>query len=195
MYIKNFIGYIEPNYLFKGRLDTFEPITVPSKNWKKWLTHVGPYTCSYCYNQNGKIISVGVDESELVPVHKNCKCEIITLPAIVAGNATRDGKNGADYWLKHYGKLPNYYVSRTDYLHAGWKSGKPPAKWFPNKMMFGEIYNNDKGKLPNAEGRVWCEADINYYEGRRNGHRIFYSNDGLIFVSYDHGCTEFYEII
>ena len=41
--------------------------------------------------------------------------------------------------------------------------------------------------------RYWYEADINYYEGRRNGHRVLFSNDGLIFVTYDHYLT-FYEI-
>ena len=50
-------------------------------------------------------------------------------------------------------------------------------------------------KMPVALGRIWYEADFNYYEGRRNQHRIYFSNDGLIFVSYDHGRTDFYEII
>lgn len=61
-------------------------------------------------------------------------------------------------------------------------------------MMYGGIYDNDNGKLPSSLRRIWYEADINYYEGRRNGHRIYFSNDGLIFVSYDHAET-FYEII
>ena len=34
----------------------------------------------------------------------------------------------------------------------------------------------------------------NYYEGKRNGHRVLWSNDGLMFVTYDHYET-FYEII
>ena len=129
-----------------------------------------------------------------MPVHCNCHCEFNSDISIVAGNATKDGTNGADYWLKHYGKLPDYYVSREEYIKAGWKSGKPPVKWFPDKMMYGELYFNESGKLPYALDRIWYEADINYYEGRRNGHRIYFSNDGLIFVSYDHART-FYEIV
>ena len=39
----------------------------------------------------------------------------------------------------------------------------------------------------------WYEADINYKDGFRNRERILYSNDGLIFVSYDHYQT-FYEV-
>ena len=42
-------------------------------------------------------------------------------------------------------------------------------------------------------GRVWYEADINYTGGYRNTHRILYSNDGLIFVTYNHYET-FYEV-
>jgi len=42
-------------------------------------------------------------------------------------------------------------------------------------------------------GRVWYEADINYESGFRNRQRILYSNDGLVFASYDHYHT-FYEI-
>lgn len=43
-------------------------------------------------------------------------------------------------------------------------------------------------------GKKCMPAAINYYEGQRNRHRIVWSNDGLIFVTYDHYET-FYEII
>lgn len=56
------------------------------------------------------------------------------------------------------------------------------------------IYENSNKHLPDAPKRVWYEADINYTPGRRNKHRIVWSNDGLIFVTYDHYYT-FLEII
>ncbi len=191
MYIKTVTGYVL-KYYAKGFLDTFEPVVCESSNWKRWVTHTGTHTCHYCFSQNDVVLPI--NEVADIPAHPNCNCELSTYMAIVAGNATYDGENGADYWLKHYGVLPNYYVSREEYINAGWISGKPPVKWFPGKMMYGEIYSNKDGKLPNQSGRIWYEADINYYEGRRNKHRIYFSNDGLIFVSYDHGNT-FYEII
>lgn len=61
-------------------------------------------------------------------------------------------------------------------------------------MMTRGIYQNRNKHLPYKLGRIWYEADINYYEGRRNRHRLLWSNDGLIFVTYDHYAT-FYEII
>ena len=66
-------------------------------------------------------------------------------------------------------------------------------KYAPGMMVYGGIYENENNHLPSAPGRVWYEADINYYEGQRNRHRIVWSNDGLIFVTYDHYHT-FYEI-
>ena len=42
-------------------------------------------------------------------------------------------------------------------------------------------------------GRIWFEADFDYAGGYRNSFRFLYSNDALIFVTYDHYAT-FYEI-
>lgn len=64
----------------------------------------------------------------------------------------------------------------------------------PGKMLGGDEFKNKAGKLPSAQGRVWYEADINYTGGIRNRERIVYSNDGLIFATYDHYHT-FYEIL
>lgn len=56
------------------------------------------------------------------------------------------------------------------------------------------LYYNRNGHLPSAAGRTWYEADIDYTRGYRNSSRILFSNDGLIFVTYDHYGT-FCEII
>lgn len=48
------------------------------------------------------------------------------------------------------------------------------------------IYRNDNGHLPTKPGRIWYEADINYISGKRNAHRVVWSNDGLVFVTFDH---------
>lgn len=53
-------------------------------------------------------------------------------------------------------------------------------------MFTGGIYHNHDRRLPDSPGRVWYEADLNYYRGARNSHRIVWSNDGLVFVTYDH---------
>ena len=55
--------------------------------------------------------------------------------------------------------------------------------------MFGGVYDNDNKHLPESPGRIWYEADINYDTGYRNDHRIIYSNDGLVFATYNHYMT------
>ncbi len=116
------------------------------------------------------------------------------MKAILAGNTTKDGKSGADFWIKYIGRLPDYYTSEDDLEALGWKHGKPPKRFAPSKMATMGIYQNKNKHLPDKLGRIWYEADINYYEGKRNSHRLVWSNDGLIFVTYDHYGT-FYEII
>ena len=40
--------------------------------------------------------------------------------------------------------------------------------------------------IPDKKGRIWYEADVDYESGHRNTKRIVFSNDGLIFITYDH---------
>jgi len=61
-------------------------------------------------------------------------------------------------------------------------------------MIFSEIYMNDDKHLPDCKNRIWYEADINYQSDYRNTQRVVWSNDGLIFVTYDHYKT-FFEIV
>lgn len=100
---------------------------------------------------------------------------MVVLKAVEAGNATKDGINGADFWMKYLDRLPDYYISKEELRELGWKEGKSPKKFAPGKMITRGIYRNDDKHLPHITGRMW-------------------SNDGLIFVTYDHYAT-FYEII
>ena len=127
------------------------------------------------------------------PLHPNCRCSFNDVEAIDSGKATAKGNDGADYWLKHYGHLPSYYISSFQLEMLGRRKGDKPSKFAPGKMLGNDIYNNSNRKLPVRPGRIWYEADINYTPGKRNSHRIVWSNDGLIFVTYDHYHT-FYEI-
>ncbi|MCD8181008.1 MAG: phage head morphogenesis protein, partial [Firmicutes bacterium] len=127
-------------------------------------------------------------------VHPNCNCALIVLLCIKAGTATIDGLSGTDYYIKYYGLLPENYLSKREARAVGWKSYKGNLRDVTSDgTIGGDIYYNDDAKLPVASGRTWHEADINYTGGYRNTHRILYSNDGLIFVTYDHYET-FYEI-
>lgn len=182
------------NIYEKARDDTFIPITGVSNRFKNWVAHIDLKTCQICREYNGKIFEMNEIPLYEPPVHPNCRCEIQPMKTIEAGLATNNGIDGADYWLKYYGTLPDYYISEQQLKELGWKYGERPSQYAPGKMLGRLPYENKERKLPNVPGRIWYEADINYTQGRRNNHRIFWSNDGLIFVTYDHGKT-FYEIV
>ena len=82
------------------------------------------------------------------------------MKSIEAGNATKDGYDGADYWLKFFGELPDYYVSEDEAISFGGRWGKSPAKFVPEKMIGGSVYRNSNNHLPDTPGRIWYEADI-----------------------------------
>ncbi len=198
MYIKKLYAYIplceQLDLVYKGLLDTYAPLTVDSIHWKNWITHISPTTCQLCMQQNGQIYGINDIYTMKPPLHPNCRCTLEPMKAVEAGNGTKDGRNGADWWMKHMGRLPDYYITEKELEALGWKWGKAPRKFAPGKMMTKGVYQNRNKHLPDVPGRIWYEADINYYEGRRNKHRLVWSNDGLMFLTYDHYET-FYEII
>lgn len=159
-----------------------------SENWVTWKTNIGPGTCAECLLRNKKIFFL----DELIrknepPLHPNCRCERKPIPAIKAGTATNYGTNGADWWIKYLQELPEYYISRDDAKKVGWVDWKGNlADVAPGATLFGGVYKNKKGILPEKNGRIWYEADINYAGGYRNDERLVFSNDGLIFVTRDH---------
>ena len=194
--IKEFYGTIisDSNYFEKARDDTFVPVTGISNRYLQWRAQIDLKTCPICRTNHGRIYEIDEIIDQEPPIHPNCRCQIIELGAIKAGNATDKGTDGADYWLKHYGRLPDYYISPDQLSKLGWRYGDRPSKFAPGKMVGGNIYDNSDRHLPHRIGRIWYEADINYTQGRRNLQRIVWSNDGLIFVTYDHYHI-FYEII
>ena len=198
MYVKKMYGYVVSTDMFraltKGLLDSCSPPTQESRNYKNWVAVLDLKTCMECRSRHGQIYWINETPDKKPPIHPNCRCEIKLMRVVVAGYGIKDGQNGADYWMKHFEDLPEYYITRDELLSLGWKKGKPPAKFAPGKMATMGIYKNRNGHLPQIPGRVWYEADINYYNGRRNGHRLLWSNDGLLFVTYDHYET-FLEII
>lgn len=152
-----------------------------SKKWKIWKTMIDFKTCLICRKRNGKIYDIDKIVDPFPPIHPHCRYTIVRLKALLAGTATDGGINGADWHLKIYGKLPDYYITTDQAI----KEGNLFLKC-PGKMIFGGIYGNRDGRLPMSSGRIWYEADINYELGYRGNERILFSNDGLIFVTYDH---------
>lgn len=198
MYVKKMCGYIIPQngvcVLTKDLNDSYSLPTQESVNYKNWITILDLRTCLECRSRHGQIYQMDEIPDKEPPLHSNCRCDVCPMEAVRAGQGTKDGQNGADYWIKFFAELPEYYIKKEELIALGWKWGKAPAKFAPGKMITGGVYQNRNGHLPQSPGRIWYEADINYYSGSRNKHRLLWSNDGLIFVTYDHYMT-FLEII
>lgn len=191
-------GYIIPADvpcdLTKGLLDFYSPPTRESRNYKNRIAVLDLKTCPECRQRHGQIYRRDEIPDIKPQLHPNCRCDIKPMKAVAAGSGTKDGRNGADYWMKYYHDLPEYYITQKELKELGWRKGQSPAKFAPGKMVTFGIYQNRNGHLPQIPGRIWYEADINYYSGRRNKHRLLWSSDGLLFVTYDHYAT-FLEII
>ena len=185
------------NIILPKRFDCIKKnarITYESKNWLIWRATVTLTTCEYCASMNGHILAANDQRIEGIPVHPNCRCYVEAVIAIVAGTATADGSNGVDLYLATYGTLPDNYLRKKEAQKLGWEPllGNLADK-LPGVLIGGDRYKNRDGRLPDGPGRVWYEADFDYAGGYRNDCRLLYSNDGLIFVTYDH-YTTFYEI-
>ena len=167
-----------------------------SENWVTWKTNIGPRTCIECLLRDSKIFSLDeLIQKNIPPLHPNCRCERKPMQTVVAGTATDLGANGADWWIKYLQELPEYYILKDDAEELGWDRWKGNlSEVLPGCMIYGGVYKNKKGILPQKEGRIWHEADINYAGGYRNDERLVFSNDGLIFVTRDHYKT-FAEIV
>ena len=165
-----------------------------SNKYKNWIAILDRKTCPECRSKHGTVYLIDEVVKKEPPIHFYCRCSIPIMETVKSGTATINGVDGADWMLKHKTELPSYYIEKSEALQSGWKPGKWPSNFIPDKMIYSGEFYNDNGHLPQSDGRIWYEADINYKSGKRNTQRILWSNDGLIFVTYDHYET-FLEIV
>lgn len=137
MYVKKAFGYLLPQNchadFFKGLLDTYNPPTLLSNTWKHWVTIPDVKRCIPCKKMHGKIFDMNDTPLSGTTITQELPRTIQAMQAILAGNATQDGENGADWWVKNYGHLPSNYISKDKIGHLGWKWGKDPVKFAPKK--------------------------------------------------------------
>lgn len=158
-----------------------------SKNYKHWISEDDLKRCKDCKNLQGKIYGITEVPNPKPPLHPFCRCIIKIMEAFKAGTATDNKLDGADFWLKYLGSLPKYYINSQTAFSQGWEPNEGNlSEVCPGKMIYGGVFENRKGQLPMSPNRIWYEADINYKSGYRNSQRILWSNDGLIFMTYDH---------
>ncbi len=191
------IRFLEITYLANGSVsdeETAQNIQALTTHFKGKM-HIGAGTVlnekqvELTHQAGGEFIISPDINTEVIK--KTKLLGMISMPgALTPTEAQIAHRNGADVYLRIYGRLPSNYISKKDAINAGWINilGNLNAV-APDKVIGGDVYRNKNGHLPSAPGRVWYEADINYDTGYRNDHRLLYSNDGLIFATYDHYMT------
>ena len=96
-------------------------------------------------------------------------------------------KEEVSLYIYTYGELPDNYITKQEARELGWDSEKGNLWEVAEGMSIGgDKFGNREGLLPKDKGRQYYECDIDYEGGYRNGKRIVYSNDGLIYYTEDH---------
>ena len=90
-------------------------------------------------------------------------------------------------YLDTYDKLPDNYLTKKEAQSLGWVSNKGNL-WEVayGCSIGGERFGHYEGLLPDKKGRKWTECDIDFEGEYRNGKRIVFSSDGLIYYTDDH---------
>ncbi len=90
-------------------------------------------------------------------------------------------------YLTFFEELPDNYLTKKEAQALGWDNRKGNLwKVAEGCSIGGDRFGNYEGLLPDAKGRKWTECDIGFDGGYRNGKRVVFSNDGLIYYTDDH---------
>lgn len=156
---------------------------------------------SYLYQFIGKEIPLTIgnkktdDVAPLGQAQQTSKDLVAALNSLVYGEpAEEKASKGpiiepqaiADYIFEH-GELPENFITKKEAQNLGWDSSwNYVSDVAPGKSIGGDRFGNYEGRLPSKKGRQWYEADCYYTTGKRNAHRILFSNDGLVYYTGDH---------
>lgn len=90
-------------------------------------------------------------------------------------------------YLTLFEELPENYITKKEAQNLGWESRKGNL-WDVayGCSIGGDKFGNYEKLLPDQKGRKWTECDIDFEGDYRNGERIVFSNDGLIYYTDDH---------
>ena len=87
-------------------------------------------------------------------------------------------------YITFFEELPDNYLTKKEAQALGWESRRGNL-WdvADGCSIGGDRFGNYEKLLPDAKGRKWTECDIDFDGGYRNGKRVVYSSDGLIYYT------------
>ena len=130
-------------------------------------------------SQFGEVVS---DESVLEAVSVADDVET----GLLDRNGSYTTAAAVSFYLDTYGTLPNNFITKAEARELGWEGGGL-EDYAPGKCIGGDVFGNYEGLLPEKEGRIYYECDIDTLgASSRGAKRLVYSNDGLIYYTEDH---------
>ena len=111
----------------------------------------------------------------------------VTEESLISEDGIYTSKEDVAAYLHEYGHLPSNFITKKEAKKLGWVSSEGNLdKVAPGMSIGGDYFGNYEGNLPEAKDRDYYECDIDFDGTYRNGKRIVFSNDGLIYYTEDH---------
>ncbi len=85
-------------------------------------------------------------------------------------------------YLRTYGVLPPYYITKSVARQNGWHGGSV-ERLLPRRAIGGDLYYNRNHALPYGTYR---ECDLGDTSQDRGANRLVYSDDGRFYLTADH---------
>ncbi len=101
-------------------------------------------------------------------------------------NGSFYSKDDVALYIHNYQTLPENFVTKDEAAMFGWEGGSV-ERYIDGAAIGGDVFGNYERLLPEQDGRVYKECDIDTFgQSSRGAKRIVFSNDGLIFYTDDH---------
>ena len=111
----------------------------------------------------------------------------VTEDSLISEDGIYTSKEDVAAYLHEYGHLPSNFITKKEAKKLGWVSSEGNLdEVAPGMSIGGDYFGNYEGNLPEAKDRDYYECDIDFDGTYRNGKRIVFSNDGLIYYTEDH---------
>lgn len=106
------------------------------------------------YEEGQSKPSVGEDK------HPRCDCFYALVRQLLAGTISAKGEQSPDLYLKKYGVLPDYYITKEEAINVyHWdKRTNKLSDVAAGKMIGGVVYFNKKHLLPKKKGEYGTNA-------------------------------------
>lgn len=106
--------------------------------------------------------------------------------AAIDEHGSYTSKEDVALYIHTYGQLPDNFITKQDAQSLGWTGGSLEV-YAEGMCIGGNRFGNYEGILPEKDGRIYHECDIDTLGAKSRGaKRIVFSNDGLIYYTEDH---------